>query len=54
LDRFVATFEAKYPKAVHCLVKDRDEVLAFYAFPAAHWQPLRTTNPIESTFATIR
>jgi hypothetical protein len=53
-DRFVATYEAKYPKAVGCLAKDRAELLAFYDFPAAHWQHLRTTNPIESTFATIR
>jgi len=53
-DRFVATYEDKYPKAVDCLVKDRPELLAFYDFPAAHWQHLRTTNPIESTFATIR
>lgn len=53
-DRFVATYEAKYPKATDCLVKDRPELLAFYDFPAAHWQHVRTTNPIESTFATIR
>lgn len=53
-DRFVATYGDKYPKAVACLVKDRDELLAFYDFPAAHWQHIRTTNPIESTFATIR
>ena len=53
-ERFVATFEEKYPKAVDCLVKDRGELLAFYDFPAVHWQHLRTTNPIESTFATIR
>ena len=53
-DRFIATYEAKYPKAVECLVKDRKELLAFYDFPAAHWQHIRTTNPIESTFATIR
>lgn len=53
-DRFVATYEQKYPKAVDCLVKDREELLAFYDFPAAHWQHIRTTNPIESTFATIR
>ncbi|GJL50344.1 MAG: IS256 family transposase [Nitrospirales bacterium] len=51
---FLATYEAKYPKATACLEKDRDELLTFYAFPAAHWQSLRTTNPIESTFATIR
>src|SRR5690606_41794 len=53
-DRFVVTYEQKYPKAVDCLVKDREELLAFYDFPAAHWQHIRTTNPIESTFATIR
>lgn len=53
-DRFRATYEAKYPKAVQCLAKDRAELLAFYNFPAAHWQHLRTTNPIESSFATIR
>jgi len=54
LDRFCATYEAKYPKAVDCLARDRESLLAFYDFPAAHWQHLRTTNPIESTFATIR
>lgn len=53
-DRFVATYEDKYPEAVDCLVKDRAELLAFYDFPAAHRQHIRTTNPIESTFATIR
>ena len=53
-DRFIATYEQKYPKAVDCLVKDREDLLAFYDFPAAHWQQIRTTNPIESTFATIR
>jgi putative transposase len=53
-DRFIATYDEKYPKAVECLRKDRDELLAFYDFPAAHWQHIRTTNPIESTFATIR
>jgi len=52
--QFVTTFEAKYPKAVECLVKDREALLAFYDFPAAHWIHIRTTNPIESTFATIR
>ncbi len=45
---------AKYPKAALCLKKDRDELLAFYDFPAEHWQHLRTTNPIESMFATVR
>jgi transposase-like protein len=53
-DLFVATWEAKYAKATDCLVKDREELLAFYDFPAPHWMHLRTTNPIESTFATVR
>jgi len=53
-DLFVKTFEAKYPKAAACLVKDREVLLAFYDFPAEHWIHLRTTNPIESTFATVR
>lgn len=53
-DLFVETFEAKYPKATLCLQKDRDALLAFYDFPAKHWQSLRTSNPIESTFGTIR
>lgn len=53
-DAFVADYEAKYPKATECLKKDRDELLAFYDFPAEHWKHLRTTNPIESTFSTIR
>jgi putative transposase len=51
---FVQTYEPKYPKATECLAKDRDALLAFYDFPAAHWIHLRTTNPIESTFATVR
>ena len=53
-DLFVDTYEAKYPKATECLPKDRDVLLAFYDFPAEHWIHLRTTNPIESTFATVR
>jgi transposase-like protein len=53
-DLFVATYKAKYPKAVECLVKDREVLLTFYDFPAEHWIHLRTTNPIESTFATVR
>ena len=53
-DWFLDTYEAKYPKATNCLLKDREELLAFYDFPAEHWVHLRTTNPIESTFATIR
>lgn len=53
-DLFVETYKDKYPKATHCLLKDRQELMAFYDFPAPHWQSLRTTNPIESTFGTIR
>lgn len=53
-DRFEKAYEPKYPKAVQCLQKDREELMAFYDFPAQHWQSLRTTNPIESTFGTIR
>jgi len=53
-DQFIETYEPKYPKAVACLVKDRDVLMTFYDFPAVHWQHIRTTNPIESTFATIR
>ena len=51
---FVETYEPKYPKAAECLVKDQDAMLTFYDFPAEHWIHLRTTNPIESTFATVR
>ena len=53
-DAFLEKYQAKYPKACECLTKDRAELLAFYDFPAEHWKHLRTTNPIESTFATIR
>lgn len=53
-DRTVKRFEAKYPKAMGCLAKDQDELLAFYDYPAEHWVHIRTTNPIESTFATVR
>ncbi len=53
-DTFVETYTPKYPKAAACLTKDRTELLAFYDFPAEHWVHLRTTNPIESTFATVR
>jgi putative transposase len=53
-DLFISTYEAKYPKAVDCLAKDREALLAFYDFPAEHWRHIRTTNPIESTFATVR
>jgi len=53
-DLFIQTFESKYPKAAECLVKDREVLLTFYDFPAEHWIHLRTSNPIESTFATVR
>jgi transposase-like protein len=53
-DAFLEKYQAKYPAACECLEKDRDVLLAFYDFPAEHWKHLRTTNPIESTFATIR
>jgi len=53
-DLFIKTYEAKHPKATECLTKDRAELLVFYDFPAEHWLHLRTTNPIESTFATVR
>jgi putative transposase len=54
MEKFAAIHQAKYPRAVECLLKDREELLAFYDFPAEHWQHLRTSNPIESTFATVR
>jgi transposase-like protein len=53
-DAFVETWGIKYDKAVECLIKDRDALLAFYDFPAEHWKHLRTTNVIESSFATVR
>ena len=53
-DLFLATFAAKFPAATTCLPKDRDVLLTFYDFPAEHWIHIRTTNPVESTFATVR
>jgi putative transposase len=53
-DRFIEVYGTKWPRAAACLEKDRAELLAFYDFPAEHWQHLRTSNPIESTFATVR
>ena len=53
-DRFLAKYQAKYDKAADCLAKDRETLLAFYDFPAEHWKHIRTGNPIESTFATVR
>ena len=54
IDAFVAEFEAKWPKAAGKLSKDREQLLAFYDFPAEHWRHLRSTNPIESSFATVK
>jgi transposase-like protein len=53
-DLFIEKYEKKYPQATSCLAKDRSELLAFYDFPAEHWKHIRTTNPIESTFATVK
>jgi len=53
-ENFIRVYEAKYPKAADCLSKDRESLLTFYDFPAEHWRHIRTTNPIESTFATVR
>jgi putative transposase len=53
-ERFINSYQAKYPKAAECLSKDRERLLVFYEFPAEHWAHIRTTNPIESTFATVR
>src|SRR3954453_11749478 len=53
-EAFVETYQIKYDRAADCLTKDREALLAFYDFPAEHWKHLRTSNPIESTFATVR
>lgn len=53
-EHFIHSFAAKYPKAVDCLVKDKEDLFTFYDFPGTHWIHIRTTNPIESTFATVR
>ena len=53
-DLFISSYKDKFPKATICLMKDRDELMAFFDFPAQHWQSIRTSNPIESTFGTIR
>ena len=53
-DHFVKVFSDKYPKATRCLVKDKEDLFTFYGFPAIQWVHIRTTNPIESTFATVR
>lgn len=54
IETIVSKYGAKYEKAVQCLLKDRVELLAFYDFPAEHWHHLRTSNPVESVFATVR
>lgn len=53
-DSFIETYQAKYPNATKCLAKDRDTLMTFYDFPAEHWKHIRTTNPVESTFATVK
>jgi len=53
-DHFIESFEPKYPRAVECLRKDKEDLFTFYDYPATHWIHIRTTNPIESTFATVR
>ncbi len=53
-DHFIAVYGDKYPRAADCLVKDTDDLFTFYSFPGVHWIHIRTTNPIESTFATVR
>jgi putative transposase len=52
--KFILAYSAKYPKATECLLKNEKELLAFYDFPGEHWIHLRTTNPIESNFATVK
>jgi putative transposase len=54
IETFAGKYAAKYEKAVTCLLKDRNALLTFYEFPAEHWDHLRTSNPIESVFATVR
>ena len=53
-DQFISSYQVKFPKACECLQKDKAVLFTFYDFPAQHWSHLRTTNPIESTFATVR
>jgi transposase-like protein len=54
IQRFVAEYQERYPKATDCLTADQEALLTFFDFPAKHWLHLRTTNPIESTFATVK
>jgi transposase-like protein len=53
-DQFISSYQTKFPKACECLQKDKEVLFTFYDFPAQHWSHLRTTNPIDSTFATVR
>src|ERR1700731_557508 len=53
-EQFISSYEIKFPKACECLQKDKEVLFTFYDFPVQHWPHLRTTNPIESTFATVR
>jgi putative transposase len=53
-DQFISSYQTKFPKACECLQKDKEILFTFYDFRAQHWSHLRTTNPVESTFATVR
>ncbi len=53
-DAFIQTYNSKYSKTCGCLIKDKDDLFTFYDFPAEHWVHILTTNPVESTFATVR
>lgn len=53
-DHFITAYQDKYPKVVECLTKDSEDLFTFYNFPAPHWRHIRTTNPIESTYTTVR
>ena len=53
-DEFMRCYQAKYPKACECLAKDKEDLFTFYNYPAEHWVHIRTTNVIESAFATVR
>jgi len=54
MDNFAKRYQAEYPRAVECLLKDRDVLLTYFDYPAAHWQSIKTTNPIESIFSPVR
>jgi putative transposase len=54
MERFAENYEVEYPRAVECLLKDRDALLTYYSYPREHWQSLKTSNPIESIFAPVK